>query len=69
MLAWLGTSSERAPPLTTRRGCAFAFEWRHEQLHVGDAFPEPLERPCTVEVVLLADPVTVLVPGGRQPLP
>jgi diacylglycerol kinase (ATP) len=69
MLAWLGTSSERAPPLTIRRGCAFAFEWNDERLHVGDAFPAPSERPCTVEVVLLPDPLTVLVPVGNTPPP
>jgi diacylglycerol kinase (ATP) len=63
MLAWVESSSERAPPLTTRRGCAFAFESRHERLHVGDAFPAPPERPCTVEVGLLPDPITVLVPA------
>jgi diacylglycerol kinase (ATP) len=56
MLAWLWASSERAPPLTTRRGCTFAFEWRHERLHVGDAFFAPPERPCSVGVVLLPDP-------------
>jgi diacylglycerol kinase (ATP) len=67
MLAWLGNSSEHAPPLTIRRGCAFAFEWRQEPLHVGDAFFAPPERPCTVEVVLLPDPVTVLVPEGIPP--
>jgi diacylglycerol kinase (ATP) len=61
MLTWLGTSSERAPPLTIRRGCAFAFEWNDERLHVGDAFPAPPERPGTVEVVLLPDPLSILV--------
>jgi diacylglycerol kinase (ATP) len=63
MLAWVESSSKHAPPLTTRRGCAFAFELRHERLHVGDAFFAPAERPCTVEVGLLPDPVTVLVPA------
>jgi diacylglycerol kinase (ATP) len=69
MLAWLEASSASGPPLTRRRGCAFAFEWRHEPLHVGDAFPEPPERLHTVEVVVEPDPVTVLVPAGIQPQP
>jgi diacylglycerol kinase (ATP) len=69
MLAWLGASSERAPPLTTRRGRAFAFKWYDEPLHVGDAFFAPPKRPCAVEVVLTPDPVTVLVPGSIPPPP
>jgi diacylglycerol kinase family enzyme len=69
MLAWLEASSESAPPLTKRRGCAFAFEWRHEPLHVGDAFFGPPERLRAVEVVVEPDPVTVLVPAGIRPPP
>jgi diacylglycerol kinase (ATP) len=69
MLAWLGASSECAPPLTIRRGCAFAFERNDERLHVGDAFPAPRKRPCTVKVVLTPDPLTVLVPVGIPPPP
>jgi diacylglycerol kinase family enzyme len=67
MLAWLGASSERAPPLTTRRGRALAVEWPDEPLHVGDAFFAPPERPCAVEVVLTPDAAIVLVPGGIRP--
>jgi diacylglycerol kinase (ATP) len=69
MLAWLKASSASAPPLTRRRGRAFAFEWRHEPLHVGDAFPGRPELPHTVEVVVEPDPVTVLVPAGIRPPP
>ena len=66
MLAWLERSSERPPPVTTRRGRVFALEWRQGRLHVGDAFEAPPERPCTVEVALQPDPVAVLVPAGTS---
>lgn len=69
MLAWLEAPSASAPPLTRRPGCAFAFEWRHEQLHLGDAFFAPPERLHTVEVAVEPDSVTVLVPAGIRPAP
>lgn len=69
MLTWLEGSMAMPPPLTTRRGREFAFEWRQGRLHVGDAFFGPPERPCTVQVMLLPDPATVLVPAGVEPLP
>ena len=63
MLAWLERSSECPPPVTTRRGRVFAFEWRQGRLHLGDAFHAPPETPCAVEVALQPDPVTILVPA------
>jgi diacylglycerol kinase (ATP) len=66
MLTWLEDSMASPPPLTTQRGREFALEWRQGRLHVGDAFFGPPKRPCTVHVMLLPDPVTVLVPSSIE---
>jgi diacylglycerol kinase family enzyme len=62
MLAWLEGTAPHPPPLTTERGRVFAFEWGHGRLHVADSFPPPPARPCAIEVALLPEPATVLVP-------
>ena len=67
MLAWLEAPAEGVPPLVTRRGRGFTFEWRQGQLRVGDTFPSPPASPCTVAVELLPEAVTVLAP--RAPIP
>jgi diacylglycerol kinase (ATP) len=62
MLGWLEAPSRTAPPLTTRRGRAFVFEWRQGRLHVDDAFPTPPASPSTICVEISSDPMTVLMP-------
>jgi diacylglycerol kinase family enzyme len=62
MLGWLEAPSRSAPPLTTRRGRAAVFEWRHGRLHVDDAFPTPPASPSTIRVEISPDPMTVLMP-------
>jgi diacylglycerol kinase family enzyme len=62
MLGWLEAPSRSAPPLTTRRGGAVAFEWRQGRLHVDDAFPTPPASPSTICVEISSDPMTVLMP-------
>jgi diacylglycerol kinase (ATP) len=63
MLDWLEAPSRRAPPLTTRHGRAFVFEWREGRLHVDDVFSTPTASPSTVRVEISPDPMTVLMPA------
>jgi diacylglycerol kinase (ATP) len=63
MLDWLEAPSRSAPPLTTRHGRAFDFEWREGRLHVDDTFPTPAASPSTVRVEISPDPMTVLMPA------
>jgi diacylglycerol kinase (ATP) len=69
MISWVESSSEGKPPLKARQGRGVAFEWRSGGLHIDDDFPSAPARPHMIEVELLPDPVTVVMPaslGFRQ---
>jgi hypothetical protein len=63
MLSWLTAPSKGAPPLTARQARVVSFEWRRGRLHVDDAFPAPPARPCAIEVALLPDSMSVVMPA------
>jgi diacylglycerol kinase (ATP) len=70
MIAWLQAETQARPrtppPLATRRGQSLALTWRQGKLHLDDTFFGPPVDPCGVEVEILPDPITVVVPMGRS---